>query len=316
MKPANILLDREDHARVADFGIATAVGLASLTQTGTVLGTAGYLAPEQAEGRHVTAAADRYALGVLAFELLTGDRPFRQDSFTAEASAHVNAPVPSASARRHGLPPAVDAVFERALAKDPAARFASCRELAGALAAACAPADDATVILTAPARQRRARRFVPWLAAAAALVVGLGVGALAGRHGRAAAPPPLTVTHVQTATTTVSRTVTVRTPAPNGGIALDRQADGLISASNFQGALPLLQQAVQQLNGSGTPAEANADYDLAYTLVRLGSCDGVAPLLDRAQAVAGAQPRFDQLRAACTGPQAPGFGFGHGHGKG
>ena len=78
-------------------------------------------------------------------------------------------------------------------------------------------------------------------------------------------------------------------------------------------ALPLLQQDVQGLAGSGTPAEAGADYDLAYTLVRLGSCDGVPALLDRAEAVVGDQARFDELRAACSGP--PGHRHGHGRGK-
>ena len=73
VKPANLLLDEHSRVRVADFGIATAAGLDSLTLTGTILGTAGYLAPEQALGQTVTPAADRYALGVVAFELLTGN---------------------------------------------------------------------------------------------------------------------------------------------------------------------------------------------------------------------------------------------------
>ena len=84
--------------------------------TGTVLGTAGYLSPEQAQGERATPASDRYALGVVAYELLTGDRPFESDSPTAEAAAHVNAEVPSVS-------PRLDPMFQRALAKDPRDRF-------------------------------------------------------------------------------------------------------------------------------------------------------------------------------------------------
>jgi len=80
VKPANLLLDEQRRLHVADFGIATALDSTSMTRTGTVLGTAGYLAPEQAEGKPAGAAADRYSLGVVAFELLTGERPFRRDS--------------------------------------------------------------------------------------------------------------------------------------------------------------------------------------------------------------------------------------------
>src|SRR6266496_543471 len=103
VKPANLLLDRNGNVHVADFGIASAAGMDSLTMTGTVLGTAGYLSPEQAQGARATSASDRYALAVVAFELLTGVRPYAADSPTAEAAAHVNAPVPSISGRT-GLP--------------------------------------------------------------------------------------------------------------------------------------------------------------------------------------------------------------------
>lgn len=129
VKPANLLLDHEGDVHVADFGIATAAGLDSMTRTGTVLGTAGYLAPEQALGERATPASDRYGLAIVAFELLTGSRPFSGDTPAVEASAHVHAPVPNASSRRSDLPPQVDAVFHRALAKDPAQRHESCAEL-------------------------------------------------------------------------------------------------------------------------------------------------------------------------------------------
>src|SRR5262249_20865282 len=84
VKPANLLLDRNERVHVADFGIASAAGLDSLTQTGTVLGTASYLAPEQAKGERTTAASDLYSLAVVAFELLTGSRPFEGESIAAE----------------------------------------------------------------------------------------------------------------------------------------------------------------------------------------------------------------------------------------
>ena len=82
---------------MTDFGIASTTGVDTLTLPGTVLGTAGYLSPEQARGESATPASDRYGLAVVAFELLTGKRPFEADTAATEAFAHVNAPVPSAS---------------------------------------------------------------------------------------------------------------------------------------------------------------------------------------------------------------------------
>src|SRR5438067_13557552 len=140
IKPANLLLERERNVHVADFGIASAAGMDSLTMTGTVLGTAGYLSPEQARGDRATPASDHYALAVVAFELLTGKRPFEADSPTAEAAAHVNADVPSVCDQRGDLPCELDPVFDKVLAKDPESRFASCAEFVAALRAAMADA--------------------------------------------------------------------------------------------------------------------------------------------------------------------------------
>jgi serine/threonine-protein kinase len=121
VKPANLLLDERERLAVGDFGIATVASEASVTQTGQVLGTAAYLSPEQAMGRPATAASDRYALAVVAYELLTGQRPFDGPHPAAQARAHVDAEVPDA-ARVAGLPPAAARVLERGMAKDPAQR--------------------------------------------------------------------------------------------------------------------------------------------------------------------------------------------------
>src|SRR5437763_9492273 len=135
VKPANLLLDRSDNVHVADFGIASAAGMDSLTLTGTVLGTAGYLAPEQAQGEQTTPASDRYSLAVVAFELLSGRRPFENDSITAEAAAHVHAPVPAIAEICESLPEQLDPVFRQALAKDPARRFQTAADFVAALRA-------------------------------------------------------------------------------------------------------------------------------------------------------------------------------------
>src|SRR3954447_26021097 len=129
VKPANLLIARDGSIRVADFGIASAAGLASVTIPGTVLGTLGYLAPEQASGRDVGPAADRYSLAVVAYELLAGERPYeRAGTGTGEAAAAARDPVPAISSVAADLPATLDPVFERALAKDPARRYPSCAE--------------------------------------------------------------------------------------------------------------------------------------------------------------------------------------------
>jgi eukaryotic-like serine/threonine-protein kinase len=135
VKPANLLLDERGNVHVADFGIARVAdeSTAGMTAAGTILGTAGYLSPEQARGDPATSASDVYALGIVAYELLTGGRPFEGGSATAEAAAHMNEPVPPASEREVVLPTDVDAVFARALAKRPDARHARASELAADL---------------------------------------------------------------------------------------------------------------------------------------------------------------------------------------
>src|SRR5829696_7477957 len=129
VKPANLLLDDRGRCAVGDFGIATVASETSVTLTGQVLGTAAYISPEQAIGQPATPASDRYALAVVAWEVLTGHRPFPGETPAAQARAHVEAPVPLASTARVGLPPAVDDVLERGLAKDPAERPATARAL-------------------------------------------------------------------------------------------------------------------------------------------------------------------------------------------
>src|SRR2546428_2678287 len=155
VKPANLMLDREGHVHVADFGIASSTGMESLTMTGTVLGTAGYLAPEQAQGDRATPASDRYALAVVAWEMLTGRRPFEAATATAEAAAHVNAPVPSVY-ETTSLPCELDPVFERSLAKDPRNRYESAGEVVAAVRAAMAEAAGSTRALPALVRPQTA----------------------------------------------------------------------------------------------------------------------------------------------------------------
>ena len=148
VKPANLLLERTsddadpDHLYLADFGISKQVaGLTGLTQAGAVLGTSLYLAPEQAQELAVDGAADQYALGCVLYECLTGRVPFDRNSAWALAQAHVVEAVPLATPVRPELPPAIDDVFARVLAKQPRARYPSCRDFMADAQAALLGAD-------------------------------------------------------------------------------------------------------------------------------------------------------------------------------
>jgi tRNA A-37 threonylcarbamoyl transferase component Bud32 len=163
VKPANILLGRDGRAKVTDFGIAQAAQTATLTRTGMVLGSANYVAPEQAKGGHVGPAADLYSLGCVLFEAVTGETPYRGGNLVAIATQHVSAPVPDPRARRPDLPPEAAALITRALQKDPAGRLPSGAAMAAALAAARhEPAGDTRVlpapVASAPATRAAGRR--------------------------------------------------------------------------------------------------------------------------------------------------------------
>ena len=137
VKPGNMLIDarpgRPDHVYVSDFGLAKSGAASALTGTGLMLGTAAYMAPEQIQGGVVDGRADQYALGCAAFELLCGGVPFERDQDVAVIYAHLSAPPPSAADRCPGLPPGVDGVLGRALAKAPEDRYPGCWEFAEAL---------------------------------------------------------------------------------------------------------------------------------------------------------------------------------------
>jgi serine/threonine-protein kinase len=125
LKPQNVIVEPDDHIKVADFGIARAAGGSDITEVGAIMGTAQYLSPEQAHGQPVTAASDIYSIGVVMFEMLTGRPPFDADSQVAVALKHVNQPAPSPRELVATVPPELEAIVLKALAKDPARRYES-----------------------------------------------------------------------------------------------------------------------------------------------------------------------------------------------
>lgn len=338
VKPGNLLVGPDGEVRVTDFGIARAAGHEALTAIGTVLGTSGYMAPEQALGERATAASDRYSLAVVAFELLTGQRPFARETQTAEAAAHVSAPVPVASALDRALPATVDTALAAGLAKRPSERPRSCAELVEGLRRSFRDALPETRHMTAETMVARPRGLGPkWrrpllralplaLLLAALAAAGLGIGSLVSRDTSAGTAGPTVETRTGRGSTQL-RTVTVQgtqsqgtqsshgqgqgqggssgqartTTAPSraggaSGAALNDQGYRRMLAGDFGGALPLLERAVSRLQGTSTLAEAYASYNLALTRLALGSCDGVAALLQHSQAIQGRRGEIDRLR--------------------
>jgi hypothetical protein len=134
VKPQNVLLDENGTAKVTDFGIARSIEPGDeLTETGTLLGSSDYIAPEQASGERVDERSDQYSLGALLYELLTGEVPYTGDGFMAVAMKHVRDPVPSVLARRPNVPHAVDEIVTRAMAKRPEDRYPSMAALMAAI---------------------------------------------------------------------------------------------------------------------------------------------------------------------------------------
>jgi hypothetical protein len=133
VKPQNILIDRQGHAKVTDFGIATGADWTKVTRAGSIIGSARYMSPEQVRSKPVDARSDVYSLGVVMYEMLAGHPPFDGTSMPEIARQHLNTPPLPFSEIRSDLPPGLEKVVMRCLAKDPEDRFASMDELLGAL---------------------------------------------------------------------------------------------------------------------------------------------------------------------------------------
>jgi serine/threonine-protein kinase len=242
IKPANFLLDPSRGLHVADFGIAHLQSEDTITSTGQLFGTAAYLAPEQALGKEATGASDRYALAVAAFELLTGGRPFTASHFAAQARQHIEDEPPRASERAPALPPAVNPVLARGMAKDPNDRYPTARAftedldaaLSGVQTAAMEPLTARTERLSPPRRRRNGAALAGGAVAGAAAAE--AVNAASARAAFSSRRPP----------TMPPRTAPVSRPTPaRSGRAVALTALAIV----LLGVIAL----ISQLSSGGSP---------------------------------------------------------------
>ena len=263
LKPENVLVTSNGAVKIADFGVAKALegnGDGPLTLTGTTVGTPAYMAPEQALAAPVGPAADRYAVGVIAYELLTGDVPYHADVALALLLQHAYDPVPSPRSVRPDLDPALSRWVERMLAKDPAERPRSASEawdeldeivvavlgprwgrqsrLAQSGVAASVPVAPATRVtraLAAPPARGRRRLWIAGLVAALALagIAGGVAAAVALNDGETASPP--------TERTNTTPPTTAESPPPEiphatlNGVRFSRNGDDVVATLRASG---------------------------------------------------------------------------------
>jgi serine/threonine-protein kinase len=323
VKPRNLLFDERGRLVIADFGIARAAYEAgvteALTASGDLLGTAAYISPEQARGDQATAASDRYALAVVAFELLTGSLPFKGGDFAETASGHIYSEPPRASDRAPALPPAVDEVMSRALAKNPIDRWPSANAFVEALASALghgtgdprgadtdrrAPAaaplpkgDDTTAsgyagYPIARAHRRRATTLVIAATTLAAVVAGVLIAtAITGDDENSGRRPDRAADNGPRAE---GRNRTERPrgePQPSPGApragsespaALNDQGFALMKAGRYDEAIRLLRPAVAAFPAdSGELTYAYALFNLGRSLRLAGRPEEAIPILER-----------------------------------
>jgi serine/threonine-protein kinase len=247
VKPQNVLIDEEGSAKVTDFGIARTLDEEGLTADGRVIGTTDYVSPEQALGQRVTGQSDLYSLGMVTYEMLSGEVPFRGDNQVAVAMKHVREPLPDIQRKRPEVSAALAAVIERATCKRPSDRYGDDAELIADLEdvlaietarSGSATGEVTTVLRTLPSRSRRIVPFrlrhrvlavlllILTAAVAVAAVVWAGSRAHHGTGKLPIKPPKRAAQQVIPCATCASGFNPLGSPsdeAPNASLAIDDQ---------------------------------------------------------------------------------------------
>jgi formylglycine-generating enzyme required for sulfatase activity len=219
IKPANLMLDETSAVKVADFGIAKITSSQTRTESasGLIVGTAGYMAPEQLRGAAVDGHTDQFSLAVVAFEMIAHRRPFVADSIIALTHQVVFEQPPTLSTLRPGFGPAVDAVFQKALAKSPADRYPTCSDFAAALEAKVSAAvSQPTMAYPAiPAAPKSPSPVIWWAAAAFSILAIAGAATVYVLRHKPETPPTVAVTPTPVAVAKVPAPTPTPAPEPS-----------------------------------------------------------------------------------------------------
>jgi serine/threonine-protein kinase len=318
VKPQNVLIDPDGRAKVTDFGIARSLEAQGLTATGRVLGTTDYVSPEQALGHEVTAQSDIYSLGIVLYEMLTGEAPFKADTQVAVAMKHVRDPLPDVQKRRPEISAALAAVVERATAKETRNRYASVAEMVHDLEEVLAieaartgqATGEATTVLRslsddtadfAPQRLRNPRRTL-WLSVAVLATVAALVAFFATRTEKGPGP----------AATPRTPGLSVIALSKNAAHDYDPEGDGEESRSQVQFAIDGLPTTVwntetyeggfEGSNKSGVGLYVNAGSRVAARQMDLvSSTPGFKGAVYASDSVPGRIEDWDKVSANFTG---------------
>jgi serine/threonine protein kinase len=267
IKPSNILFDKRGNPYISDFGIAKLTQAQAGNVTGSaIIGTPAYMAPEQAQGTEVDGRADIYALGIILFEMLTGKQPYEADTPMAVAIKHITDPVPRIRQTNPKLPEGMDAIIQKAMAKNKNDRFSTAIDMTNALRdvarnittkLATTPALANAVPPVAPTIKAEAKA-VPQKRAFNALFVIVPVLAIAALTGgfflfNSSRTPPKTETPVNTATSLPPNTETPTSVSEATGVPV------VIEATNTEVAPPLPTETVTQTPSPSVPVLGGAD---------------------------------------------------------
>jgi serine/threonine-protein kinase len=327
IKPQNIVLAPDGGIKVMDFGIARAVD-SDATQTGSVLGTAQYVSPEQAQGQKLGPESDLYSLGVVLYELATGRLPFDGETPVSVALRHVNDIAPAPRSINPNIPPALEAVILKSMQKDPAKRYRSAEDMredllrvvAGRSVAAAPRVDDTSVMpavgrANAPAdiervdTERRGMSGWVWVAlVVAAVLVGLGIAAALGAFSELRVPQTagLTVVAAKAALSKSGLVVATETATASGSVA-----DGLVIGTDpAAGASAKSGQNITLIVSSGPPkvpvpdVVGSGETSAVVAILRAGFTNNPDITRDFNKAPAGTVYKIDPAAGALASPGA------------